>query len=209
VAVFNSYFTRLIPAFADCAKIPVYLALKFNSKIVQFFLFINLNSCLRDQEPLTLFFLSKSKHRGKFSLTLKMGQMKVIMKAFFIICFGCMLLTTFPVKAQEQVVPFTLTDRDRIARTEIKLEALETKMDIKFEAVNQRIDYIFWLLGIIVALVLFILGYTIWDRRTALKPALEKASLADEKSAVAITILRELAGKYPDIAEKLKIHGLL
>lgn len=132
-----------------------------------------------------------------------------MLKAFFIVCFGLLSLIAFPVKAQEQVVAFTLTDRDRIARTEIKLEALETKMDVKFEAVNQRIDYIFWLLGIIVALVLFILGYTIWDRRTALKPALEKANFADEKSTIAISILRELAGKYPDIAEKLKIHGLL
>ena len=138
-----------------------------------------------------------------------------MLKAFFIVCFGLLSLITSG-KAQEQVAPFTLTDRDRIARTEIKLEALETKMDVKFEAVNQRfeavnqrIDYIFWLLGIIVALVLFILGYTIWDRRTALKPALEKASLADEKSTIAISILRDLAGKYPDIAEKLKIHGLL
>ena len=64
--------------------------------------------------------------------------------------------------AQEQqvVVPYTLADRDRTIRTEAKMDALETKMDVKFEAVNERIDYLFWLQGVIVALILFMLGYT-------------------------------------------------
>ena len=80
--------------------------------------------------------------------------------------------------AQEQqvVVPYTLADRDRGIRTETKLESLETKMDVKFEAVNERFDYLFWLIGVVVALNLFILGYTIWDRRTGLQPALYKVT---------------------------------
>ncbi|MGV8135428.1 MAG: hypothetical protein AB2L20_09440 [Mangrovibacterium sp.] len=87
------------------------------------------------------------------------------------------------VNAQDiKSVPYTLDDRDRAIRTEARIDALdakfdarinvlEEKTDIRFEAVNSRIDYIFWLLGVIVALILFTLGYTIWDRRTALKPA--------------------------------------
>ena len=90
-----------------------------------------------------------------------------------IILLFCSILSS-PVRAQEQqvVVPYTLADRDRAIRTEVKMEALETKMDVKFEAVNARIDYLFWLQGVIVALILFMLGYMIWDRRTALRPAL-------------------------------------
>jgi UDP-N-acetylmuramyl tripeptide synthase len=127
---------------------------------------------------------------------------------------------------EQQVVPFTLADRDRIARTEMKIEALESELNVKFEAVNGRFDavngrfeeleskmdtkfeVVFWILGVMLSLILFILGYTIWDRRTALRPALEKANYADEKSSKAITILRELAQKYPEIVEKLKMHGL-
>ena len=134
--------------------------------------------------------------------------------------------------AQEQqvVVPYTLADRDRGIRTETKLENLETKMDVKFEAVNvkfeaanvkfeavnerfeavnERFDYLFWLIGVIIALNLFILGYTIWDRRTALQPALDKATGADTKSTNLIRTLREYSKKHPDLAEILKSHGIL
>jgi hypothetical protein len=84
-------------------------------------------------------------------------------------------------------VPYTLADRDRTIRLEakmevfdakmealeIKMDAQESKMNVKFEAINSRIDYLFWLQGVIVALILFMLGYMIWDRRTAMQPALE------------------------------------
>ena len=102
------------------------------------------------------------------------------------------------------VVPYTLADRDRTIRLEAKMEAFdakmealeskmdsqESKMDVKFEAVNARIDYLFWLQGVIVALILFILGYMIWDRRTALQPALAQASKAEENSRTLIATLR-------------------
>lgn len=157
------------------------------------------------------------------------------MKLYIIFLFFIFTAMALQLKAQEeQVVPFTLADRDRIARTEMKIEALEANINVRFEAVNgkfeavngkfesvngrfealeskmdTKFEVVFWILGVMMALILFILGYTIWDRRTALRPALEKASHADETSSKAITILRELAQKYPEIAEKLKMHGLL
>ena len=152
------------------------------------------------------------------------------MKKLLIIAF--VLLLSGILKAQEQqiVVPYTLADRDRTIRLEAKMEALESKMDsqeskmdvkfskmdvkfeavnIKFEAVNARIDYLFWLQGVIVALILFMLGYTIWDRRTALQPALAQASIAEENSRTLISTLREYAKKHADLAEILRSHGIL
>ena len=150
-----------------------------------------------------------------------------------------LFIVTFhlPVQARDQVVPFTLADRDRIIRTEIKLEALETKMDAKFaavdakfaavdtkfaavdtkiaavdtkiEALNSRIDYIFWTLGLLVSLMLFMFGYMIWDRRTALRPALEKAQIAESLSSTNTRVLRDYAKEQPGLAEILKRHGLL
>jgi hypothetical protein len=150
------------------------------------------------------------------------------MKPFITYLLVLLLCCTLSGKAQEQqIVPYTLADRDRAIRTEIKMEALESKldtkfltvdtkfvaleskMDTKFEAVNARIDYIFWLMGVLVALILFNLGYTIWDRRTALKPALDKADSANYKSTNLINALREYAQKHPDLANILKTHGLL
>ena len=120
-------------------------------------------------------------------------------------------LLSLPSLAQEQqvVVPYTLADRDRAIRTEANIEALEAKMEIKFEAVNARIDYLFWLQGVIVALILFMLGYMIWDRRTALQPALDRASDADAKSKSLILALKEYSQKHADLAEILKSHGIL
>jgi hypothetical protein len=157
------------------------------------------------------------------------------MKPFITSLLVLLLCCTLSGKAQEQqIVPYTLADRDRAIRTEVKMEALDSKvdtkfaaletkmdtkfmamdtkfaaMDTKFEAVNSRIDYIFWLLGVIVTLILFILGYTIWDRRTALKPALDKADSANYKSTNLTNALREYAQKHPDLANILKTHGLL
>ncbi|MEI7424255.1 MAG: hypothetical protein WCK18_19285 [Prolixibacteraceae bacterium] len=131
------------------------------------------------------------------------------MKKLLIIAF--VLLLSGILKAQEQqiLVPYTLADRDRAIHTDAKINSIEAKMDVKFEAVNARIDYLFWLQGVIVALILFMLGYMIWDRRTALKPALEKASDANEKSNTLIQTLREYARKHPDLAEILRTHGIL
>ena len=133
------------------------------------------------------------------------------MKTVLYISLLFLSLHCLPALAQEQqvVMPYTLADRDRAIRTEAKMEAIETKMDVKFEAVNARIDYLFWLQGVIVALILFMLGYTIWDRRTALQPALDKAASANEKSTNLIQTLREYSKKHPDLAEILRTHGIL
>ena len=145
------------------------------------------------------------------------------MKKLIILVF--VLLFSGILKAQELqvVVPYTLADRDRTIRLEAKMEAFdakmealeskmdsqESKMDVKFEAVNARIDYLFWLQGVIVALILFILGYTIWDRKTALQPALAQASKAEENSRNLIATLREYAKKHANLAEILRSHGIL
>jgi len=133
------------------------------------------------------------------------------MKPIILILLLFLSSLCLPALAQEQqvVVPYTLADRDRIISTEAKLDALETKMDVKFEAVNARIDYLFWMQGVIVALILFVLGYMIWDRRTALEPALNKSTEADVKSTNLISTLREYSKKHPDLAEILKSHGIL
>lgn len=144
------------------------------------------------------------------------------MKNLILICvFG---FFTLNLSAQEQqIVPYTLADRDRLSRMEAEIEilstkitSLEEKMDVKFEAVNarfdsvnERIDSLFWMMVLMAAFMIFLLGYTIWDRRTALKPALEKSVSVEDKNKNLIIALREYARKHPDLADILKTHGLL
>lgn len=119
----------------------------------------------------------------------------------------CSLLTS-PARAQEQqvVVPYTLADRDRAIRTEAKIE-------LQFESQQRQLDDLktlfYWGFGILITLFIFMLGYIIWDRRTALQPALEKAIDADAKSTNLLKTLREYSKNHPDLAEILRSHGIL
>ena len=124
---------------------------------------------------------------------------------FFVVCL----------KAQEQqvIVPYTLADRDRAILAEAKLNALEAKMDVKFASQQRQLDDIkvlfYWGFGILITLFIFMFGYMIWDRSTAMQPALEQSSKAEENSRNLILSLREYSQKHVDLADILRTHGLL
>ncbi|MDP2337211.1 MAG: hypothetical protein Q8N05_12335 [Bacteroidota bacterium] len=130
------------------------------------------------------------------------------MKTLVSISLLLLTLHCLPALAQEQqvVVPYTLADRDRAIRT-------ETNMELKFESQQRQLDDIktlfYWGFGILITLFLFMLGYMIWDRRTAMQPALLQASKAEENSRNLITTLREYSKKHADLAEILRTHGIL
>ncbi len=138
------------------------------------------------------------------------------MKKLLILVF--VLLFSGILKAQEQqvVVPYTLADRDRAILTNAKISAL----DIRFESIDKQFMYqqkqiddiktlFYWGFGILISLYIFMLGYMIWDRRTAMQPALERSSIAEENSRTLISTLREYAKKHADLAEILRSHGIL
>jgi hypothetical protein len=93
-------------------------------------------------------------------------------------------------------------------------------MEVRFESIDKQFMYqrkqiddiktlFYWGFGILITLFIFMLGYMIWDRRTAMQPALLQASKAEENSRSLITTLREYSKKHPDLAEILRIHGIL
>ena len=114
------------------------------------------------------------------------------------------------------MVPYTLADRDRAILTDAKISAL----DVRFESIDKQFMYqqkqiddikslFYWGFGILISLYIFMLGYMIWDRRTAMQPALERSSIAEENSRTLISTLREYAKKHADLAEILRSHGIL
>ena len=133
-------------------------------------------------------------------------------------------------KSQTRQVPFTLDDRDRIMRTEERMEALRKEMnsrfeaqdakfaaqDARFEALNQkmeamnsRIDTLYWGFGILIALMIFMLGYIIYDRRTAFHPLLHKNQELDEKYRKLEQIMKEKAKEDSGLEDILRSAGLL
>ena len=129
-------------------------------------------------------------------------MVNTVMKKLLILVF--VLLFSGFLKAQEQqiVVPYTLADRDRAIRTEAKLESQQLQLnDVK--------SLFYWGFGILITLFIFMLGYMIWDRRTAMQPALEKSIEAEAKSSNLIRALRDYSKKHADLAEILRSHGIL
>lgn len=118
--------------------------------------------------------------------------------------------------AQVQEVPFTLDDHDRIMRTEEQIKSLRNEMNAKFESVDQRFetmeskfDLIYWLFGVLFALILFFIGFIMWDRRTALYPIQDKTRDLDDRVVKLESLARAQAKKDPAFAELLKLAGLL
>jgi len=144
------------------------------------------------------------------------------MKPLVLIVILFCILFSAPIIAQEQqvVVPYTLADRDRAILIDAKISALEEKMTVRFESVDKQfmvqqkqIDDLrtlfYWGFGMLFTLFIFMLGYMIWDRRTAMKPALQHASNAEENSRNLISSLREYSKRHPDLADILRSHGIL
>ena len=135
--------------------------------------------------------------------------MKNLLLIVFVLLFSGIL------KAQEQqvLVPYTLADRERAIRIEAKMDERFKSIDNQFMYQQKQIDDIktlfYWGFGILITFYIFMLGYMIWDRRTAMQPALEKSIEAEAKSTNLIRALREYAKKHADLAEILRSHGIL
>jgi len=138
-------------------------------------------------------------------------------KIIVILFFTSLVLQGF---GQSRDVPFTLDDRDRIMRTEEKVEALQLEMNVKieslrnemnakFDAIDSKVETLYWGFGILITIMLFMLGFIIWDRRTALDPVRHKTVIHEERLDKLEFITREQAKKDPAFAELLKIAGLL
>lgn len=147
-----------------------------------------------------------------------------------IIAISIFIIASFQLFSQSTEVPFTLEDRDRIIKLEEKvnsnnekIESLRNEMNAKFEGIDNRFDAmesrfdamesrfegIYWMLGIIVTIVLFTLGYMIWDRRTALYPVQQKSFEHEERLRKLEHVAKEQAKKDPSFAELLRVAGLL
>jgi len=121
---------------------------------------------------------------------------------------------------KEVIIPYTLADRDRAILMNAKIASLEANMNLRFESIDKQFMYqqkqiddiktlFYWGFGILITLFIFMLGYMIWDRRTAMHPILIQASKAEANSSNLILSLKDYSKKHPELAEILKSHGIL
>ena len=153
------------------------------------------------------------------------------MKTLKQIIITCLLLSSSFARAEVKEVPFTLDDRDRMIRTEQKLEAVDLKIDAKvdalrsemtarFESVNQRFEFVnqrfdaidkrfdqlfnfLWaFIGIFTAMLVSVFGFAFWDRKLSLDPM-------KRENAKTLNAIREFAEHQPKLREILKNAGLM
>ena len=139
---------------------------------------------------------------------------------------------------------FTDEDRARMIRTETRLEAVEkrmeegfTQMDKRFEQVDKRFEqvdkrfeqvdkrfddhlsYIGYIIGLFGTICAVIIGFTLWDRRTMVRPFETKVNEIDAEllklknnkntQLKIVSVLRDLSKTDNRLAEILKSHKLL
>ncbi len=104
------------------------------------------------------------------------------------------------ISAQEQqvVVPYTLADRDRAIRTEVKMESMEARIN---ELQDKFDSYFMWGFGMVLMSIFGLVGFIVYDRRTTLAPV-------EGKTERIIKALRERAEKDPVLMEALKNSAL-
>jgi hypothetical protein len=112
----------------------------------------------------------------------------------------------FPCLVQARDVPFTQEDRDRIIRLEEGQKSLQRQIDELRTSLQRQMDdiktFLLWGFGILFTLMATLIGFVLWDRRTAMAPVIQRT----ERIELA---LKQLAVKNPEISEALRQAGLL
>ena len=86
-------------------------------------------------------------------------------------------------------------------------------IDKRFESIDKRFDQIINIfIGMVAAfagIVAVTIGFAIWDRRTALRPAIERADVIGKREEKLEEAIKEYAKVEPKMAKVLRSLGLL
>jgi len=132
------------------------------------------------------------------------------MKKIRLIIGICIIFLPMMLKAELKEIPFTIDDRDRIIRTEQKVEAVDAKIDMKVDGLrsemtsrfDQLFNFLWAIIGIFTTMMVSIFGFAFWDRKLSLDPLKRE----NEKT---LMVLRDYAKQQPKLLEILKNAGLL
>jgi hypothetical protein len=161
-----------------------------------------------------------------------MNQNKLILLIIFI-CMG-VILSFNPAFAQTQNPPLPtgrqaippllkggeggviLEIRERLIRIEEGQKALNQRIDEldkrlggRIDGLEKRMDYLVNPIYVVLAGMFTLVGFVLWDRRSALAPAIRRTRDIEEREEKLERAIKEFALKNPDMKEILKSLGLL
>jgi uncharacterized protein YdhG (YjbR/CyaY superfamily) len=95
-----------------------------------------------------------------------------------------------------------------VTKEELKAEIKDVRNEIK-DVRNEIKEFMLWGFGITFAGIFALIGFVLWDRRTALAPTIRKSREVEEREERIERALKEMAQKDSNVAEALKHAGLL
>ncbi|QID32866.1 hypothetical protein [Pampinifervens florentissimum] len=130
-----------------------------------------------------------------------------------------LLLTLLFSIALPKEVPFTQEDRDRIIRLEEgqkylqrQIDDLKKQIDELKKDTQRQFDelrtFLYWGFGILFGGMGILIGFVIWDRRTAVEPVARKIREIEEREEKLEKVMKKLAKKDPEIEKILKEEGI-
>jgi len=151
-----------------------------------------------------------------------------------ILSLGCAALSIFAANyssgqnaSSSTSIPYTLEDRDRAVRMEEKQNSLEKRIDSMDKKMDTQIAEIRadmkWQFGMLISSMFILVGFILWDRRTAIKPLEARVKLIEQmqddqiktlannqsKLKSLIEVLQNLGKEDPKLANVLKQFNLL
>jgi len=90
-----------------------------------------------------------------------------------------------------------------------RINSLDKRIDDLDNKLSKSIDHLSSLIYVVLAGMFTLVGFVLWDRRTALAPAIKKSKELEEREEKLEKALKEFAIKNPEMKEILKNIGLL
>lgn len=97
-------------------------------------------------------------------------------------------------------------------RSDLQISIKDIRSDLQISIKDVRSDlqnFLLWGFGIVFAGIFALIGFVLWDRRTALAPAIRKNQELEERENKVESALKEYAEKEPRLKEALKHAGLM
>ena len=156
-----------------------------------------------------------------------MGSKRLDLKGLTAILFLVFAFVFIPITISAEEERLSIPDREiieRLTRLEEGQKALREQMTAGQKALREQMtagqanlqvqinglrDLILGGFAVIFAGIFALIGFVIWDRRTALSPVISKTKELEEREDLTLRVLKEYARKEPKMAEALRTLGML
>ncbi len=135
------------------------------------------------------------------------------MKKELVIFLSLCIIAGYVGTGTAKEIQYSLEDRERLTRLEVKVEEGLKAVNQRIDSLDKRIDglqgLMYVVIGAVIAQTIGIVGFVLWDRRSALAPAIRKNKELEEREETLEKVLKEYAKQEPRLAEILKSGKLL